>query len=82
MFCIFNFVNLSEMIVDRINDNIVVLELDKGQIMTYKFNKIPNIKEGDIIEYDTTAKKFYIDKKKTAVREKKIKKLMDKVFVD
>ena len=72
----------SEMIVDRINDNIVVLELAKGQIMTYKFDKIPNIKEGDILEYNKNTKKFYINKKKTNKRKKKIKELMDKVFVD
>lgn len=71
-----------EVIVDRIENNLVVVELDKGKVMTYKIDKLPSVKEGDVLEIDKDTKEVFVNKKKTKQRKKKIKKLMDKVFVD
>lgn len=75
-------INTTEIIVDRIENNIVVVEPCKGKIMTYRIDKLPSVKEGDVLSYDEKNKLFTVNKKKTKQRKKKIKKLMDKVFVD
>ena len=71
-----------EVIVDRIENNLVVVELDKGKVMTYKIDKLPIVKEGDVLEINSDTKEVFVNKKKTKERKKKIKKLMDKVFTD
>ncbi len=71
-----------EIIVDRIENNLVVIELDKEKVMTYKIDKLPTVKEEDVLEINSDAKEVFVNKKKTKERKKKIKKLMDKVFVD
>lgn len=71
-----------EVIVDRIENNLVVIELDKGKVMTYKIDKIPTVKEEDVLEINSDTKEVFVNKKKTKERKKKIKKLMDKVFTD
>ncbi len=71
-----------EVIVDRIENNLVVVELDKGKVMTYKIDKLPAVKEGDVLEINSDTKEVFVNKKKTKERKKKIKKLMDKVFTD
>lgn len=80
---IFNeYVKPMEVIVDRIENNLVVVELDKGRVMTYKLSKLPSVKEGDVLTFDSDTKEVFVNNKKTKHRKKKIKKLMDKVFVD
>lgn len=71
-----------EVIVDRIENNLVMVEVGKGKIMTYKIDKLPTIKEGDVLEINIDTKEVFINKRKTKQRKKKIKKLMDKVFID
>ena len=76
------YVKPMEVIVDRIENNLVVVELDKGRVMTYRIDKLPSVKEGDVLTLDSDTKEVFVNKKKTKQRKKKIKKLMDKVFVD
>ena len=71
-----------EVIVDRIENNLVVVELDKGKVMTYRIDKLPTVEEGDVLEINSDTKEVFVNKKKTKERKKKIKKLMDKVFTD
>ncbi|HIR59484.1 MAG TPA: DUF3006 domain-containing protein [Candidatus Onthousia excrementipullorum] len=82
LFIFSEYVKPMEVIVDRIENNLVVVELDKGRVMTYRIDKLPSVKEGDVLEIDSDTKEVFVNKKKTKQRKKKIKKLMDKVFVD
>ena len=82
LFIFSEYVKPMEVIVDRIENNLVVVELDKGKVMTYKIDKLPAVKEGDVLEINSDTKEVFVNKKKTKQRKKKIKKLMDKVFVD
>ena len=52
-----------EVIVDRIENNLVVVELDKGKVMTYKIDKLPSVKEGDVLEIDKDTKEVFVIKK-------------------
>lgn len=70
-----------DIIVDRIEENIVVVEPYKGKVMTYRIDALPKVKEGDVLEIKDNGEVF-VNKKKTKERRKKIKKLMDKVFVN
>lgn len=70
-----------DIIVDRIEENIVVVEPSKGKVMTYRIDALPKVKEGDVLEINDNGEVF-INKKKTKERRKKIKKLMDKVYVN
>ena len=81
-FILSEYVKPMEVIVDRIENNLVVIELDKGRVMTYRIDKLPSVKEGDILTLDRNTKEVFVNKKKTKKRRKKIKKLIDKVFVD
>ena len=49
--------------------------------MTYRIDALPKVKEGDVLEIKDNGEVF-VNKKKTKERRKKIKKLMDKVFVN
>ena len=71
-----------EVIVDRIENNLVVVELDKGKVIIYNLSKLPTVKEGDVLEINTETKEVFVNKKKTRKRKKKIKKLIEEVFVD
>ena len=71
-----------EVIVDRIENNIIVVELEKSKVMTYKIDKLPTVKEGDVLEINSDTKEVFVNKKKTNARRNKIKKLIDKVFVN
>ncbi len=82
LFIFSEYVKPMEVIVDRIENNLVVVELDKGRVMTYRIDKLPSVKEGDVLTLDSDTKEVFVNKKKTKQRKKKIKKLMDKVFVD
>ena len=82
LFIFSEYVKPMEVIVDRIENNLVVVELDKGRVMTYRIDKLPSVKEGDVLTLDSDTKEVFVNKKKTKKKKKKIKKLMDKVFVD
>ena len=82
IFIFSEYVKPTQIIVDRIENNLVVVELDKGKVMTYQIDKLPSVKEGDVLTLDSDTKEFFVNNKKTKQRKKKIKKLMDKVFVD
>ena len=82
LFIFSEYVKPMEVIVDRIENNLVVVELDKGRVMTYRIDKLPSVKEGDVLTLDSDTKEVFVNRKKTKQRKKKIKKLMDKVFVD
>lgn len=64
-----------EVIVDRIEDDKIVVEITKGNLGIISRNIIPNAKEKDIID-------ITIHPKKTKNREKEIENLMNDVFQD
>lgn len=64
-----------EVIVDRIEDDKIVVEITKGNLGIISRNIIPNVKEKDIID-------ITINSKKTKNHEKEIENLMNDVFQD
>ena len=64
-----------EVIVDRIEDDKIVVEITKGNLGIISRNIIPNAKEKDIID-------ITINSNKTKNREKEIENLMNDVFQD
>ncbi len=64
-----------KVIVDRIEENYLIIELENGK--TYEIPKeiIPEVIEGDVINLE-------IDRKETKNRQKKIKNIMNQVFKD
>lgn len=64
-----------EVIVNRIEDNYLVLELENGNVIDVPKELIPEAKEGDIIT-------IAIDKDKTNTRRKEMQELVDSVFED
>ncbi len=64
-----------EVIVDRIEDDKIVVEITKGNLGIISRNIIPTAKEKDIID-------ITINSKKTKNREKEIENLMNDVFQD
>ena len=52
------------------------------EVIVDRIDKLPSVKEGDVLTLDSDTKEVFVNKKKTKQRKKKIKKLMDKVFVD
>ncbi len=69
-----------EIIVDRIENDNLVLEINKNTIVTFNIKNSSKIKEGDVLEIDIKSKKISVNKKKTKKRKQKIKKLMNEVF--
>ncbi len=64
-----------EVIVDRIENDKIVVEITKGNLGIISKNIIPDAQEKDIID-------ITINHKKTTNREKEIEKLMNDVFND
>lgn len=62
-----------EVIVDRIEEVYLVLELSNGNILYVPKELIPEAKEGDIITIS-------VDKDKTNIRRKEMQELVDSVF--
>lgn len=69
-----------EIIVDRIENDNLVLEINKNTIVTFNIKNSSKIKEGDVLEIDIKSKKISVNKKKTKKRKQKIRKLMNEVF--
>ena len=64
-----------EVIVDRIENDKIVVEITKGNLGIISKNIIPDAQEKDIID-------ITINPKKTKNREKEIENLMNDVFND
>ncbi len=64
-----------QVIVDRIEEDYIVLELEDGNIIDVPKELIPGAKEGDIVD-------IYINKDEREKKEEEVKKLMDDLFVD
>jgi Protein of unknown function (DUF3006) len=72
---------LKKGIIDRIEEDVAVVELD-NKIINIELSNLPKeIKLGDVIRFldDNT---IVIDKQKTKERRERIKKLMDELFND
>lgn len=69
-----------EFSVDRIEENIVVLEnRENGETVNIEKSKLPaEIKEGDILKYING--RYILDKKKTITETEEIKEIMDNLW--
>jgi len=64
-----------EVIVDRIEEDYLVLETENKKIVNVPRNFIPNAQEGDIIDIN-------INYEKRAKREQEINSLKKRLFID
>lgn len=64
-----------QVVVDRIEEDYIVLELDNGDIIDVPRELIPGAREGDIVD-------IYINRDETDAKKEEVKKLMDDLFVD
>lgn len=64
-----------QVVVDRIEEDYIVLELDNGDIIDVPRELIPGAREGDIVD-------IYINRDETDAKKEEVKKLMDNLFVD
>ena len=64
-----------QVVVDRIEEDYIVLELDNGDIIDVPRELIPGAREGDIVD-------IYINRDETNAKKEEVKKLMDDLFVD
>ena len=71
IFIFSEYVKPTQIIVDRIENNLVVVELDKGKVMTYQIDKLPSVKEGDVLTLDSDTKEFFVIRKKLNKERKK-----------
>ena len=60
-------------IVDRIEDNYMVIELEDGRFINISKDLIPDIKEGDVIDIN-------INHEETLKRKKEITQVMNDLF--
>lgn len=60
-------------IVDRIEDNYMVVELEDGRFINISKELIPDIKEGDVIDIN-------INHEETSKRKKEITQVMNDLF--
>ena len=60
-------------IVDRIEDNYMVIELEDGRFINISIDLIPDIKEGDVIDIN-------INHEETLKRKKEITQVMNDLF--
>ena len=66
-------------IVDRIEENFVVLERETGGSIDVKRELLPNAERGDVLTEENGV--FRIDEKETFERKKRISEKMNKLFV-
>ena len=64
-----------QVVVDRIEEDYIVLELDNGDIIDVPRELIPGAREGDIVD-------IYINRDETDAKKEEVKKLMDDLFID
>ena len=64
-----------QVVVDRIEEEFIIVELEDGNVVDVPKVLIPGAKEGDIID-------IYINRDETEKKNTEVKKLMDDLFVD
>lgn len=64
-----------QVVIDRIEEDYIVLELENGNIIDVPKELIPGAREGDIVD-------IYINRDETNEKKEEVKKLMDDLFVD
>lgn len=64
-----------QIIVDRIEDEYLVVELENGSMLDIPKELVPDAKEGDIID-------IYVNEQATNERKKEVKNLMSDLFLD
>ena len=64
-----------QVVIDRIEEYYIVLELENGNIIDVPKELIPGAREGDIVD-------IYINRDETNEKKEEVKKLMDDLFVD
>ena len=64
-----------QVVVDRIEEDYMVLELEDGSVVDVPKVLIPGAKEGDVID-------IYINRDETDKKNTEVKKLMDDLFID
>ena len=64
-----------KVIVDRIEENFLVVELENGKVFNIPREIMPEAREGDLIN-------IKIDKNETKKRDENIKALMNDIFKD
>ena len=64
-----------QVVVDRIEEDYIVVELEDGSVVDVPKVLIPGAKEGDVID-------IYINRDETDKKNTEVKKLMDDLFVD
>ncbi len=70
---------MKKFIVDRFEEDKVVLECENGDVVTLEKSSLPkNIKEGDVLNFE--ANSCYLNQEETEKRKQKIKTLMESLF--
>lgn len=64
-----------QVVVDRIEEDYIVVELEDGSVVDVPKVLIPGAKEGDVID-------IYINRDETDKKNTEVKKLMDDLFID
>lgn len=64
-----------QVVVDRIEEDYIVVELEDGSVIDVPKVLIPGAKEGDVVD-------IYINRDETDKKNTEVKKLMDDLFVD
>ena len=64
-----------QVVVDRIEEEYIVVELEDGTIVNVPKVLIPTAKEGDLVD-------IYINRDDTDKKNEEVKKLMDDLFID
>ena len=64
-----------QVVVDRIEEDYIVLELEDGSVVDVPKVLIPGAKEGDVID-------IYINRDEKKKKNTEVKKLMDDLFID
>ena len=64
-----------QVVVDRIEEDYIIVELEDGSVVDVPKILIPGAKEGDVID-------IYINRDETDKKNTEVKKLMDDLFVD
>lgn len=64
-----------QVVVDRIEEDYIVVELEDGSVVDVPKVLIPGAKEGDVID-------IYINRDETDKKNTEVNKLMDELFID
>ena len=64
-----------QVVIDRIEEDYIVVELEDGTIVDVPRVLIPGAKEGDLVD-------IYINRDDTDKKNKEVNRLMDDLFID